>query len=206
MTETGPDKGALNSYRRITERLVLEVPNFDDAPDLFGLVGGEDRAEVTAGLIWDGPDEVSETLDFIRRCQTEAFDDFGFHWALKDRTGAITGQVQIAMGMIGTRPRGEPGRADVGYWLGRPYWGRGLMREALTSVLDLCFGDLKVTKVEADIFTDNVRSVRLAEGVGMKREGTIRRAHRKGDSWVDAHIYGLLNEEWVSVPRLETLA
>ena len=87
MTGRGPDRAALNTYRIETERLVLEVPSESDAPALFSLVGGDDRQEVTAGLLWDGPDEISETLGFIRQAQTERYGESGFHWAIRDRTG-----------------------------------------------------------------------------------------------------------------------
>jgi RimJ/RimL family protein N-acetyltransferase len=196
MAGSGPPGDATNTHRLATDRLLLEVPGAEDGPTLFHLAGGEDRAEVTAGLIWDGPDELGDTLDFVEKARTETFAANGFHWALKDLAGGITGTAGAALGMIGTRPRGEPGRGDVGYWLGRPYWGNGLMGEALSAVLDLCFGPLDMVKVEADIFTTNVRSIRLVERLGMRHEGTIRSSHRKQGRWVDAHIYGILRPEW----------
>ena len=199
MTGRGPDRAALNTYRLETERLVLEVPVESDAPALFALVGGEDRLEMTAGLIWDGPDEISETIGFIRQAQTERYGDSGFHWAIRDRTGAITGTSRTAVGMISARPSSQAGRGDVGYWLGKPYWGQGLMREALTAVFDLCFGEFDQVKVEAEIFTTNARSKRLVESLGMRLEGTIRSSHHKRGEWVDAHIYGLLRDEWTAL-------
>ena len=196
MTGKGPDRAALNTYRLETERLVLDVPTEAHASTLYELVGGADRMEVTAGLIWDGPDEIKDTIGFIRQAQTERFGDSGFHWAIHDRTGESSGSAGAAIGMISARPSDQPGRGDVGYWLGKPYWGRGLMREALTAVLDLSFGDLDHVKMEAEIFTDNVRSLKLVESLGMKLEGTIRSSHFKRGRWVDAHIYGILREEW----------
>jgi len=196
MTGRGPDRAALNTYRIETERLALEVPAESDAPTLFSLVGGEDRLEVTSGLLWDGPDEIAETLGFIRQAQTERYGESGFHWAIRDRSGVITGFPGTAVGMISARPSSEAGRGDVGYWLGKPYWGQGLMREALTAVLDLCFGDFDQVKVEAEIFTTNSRSKRLVESLGMQLEGTIRSSHYKRGEWVDAHIYGILRSEW----------
>lgn len=198
MTGTGPDRDARNTHRLSTERLRLEVPTDDDAHVLFEIAGGEDRAEIMAGLIWEGPDEVSDTRLFVEQSQTRSYADFGFHWAIKDRTGAITGSKGRAMGMIGTRPSGEPGRGDVGYWLGKAYWGRQIMAEALGSVLELCFGRLDMTKIEAEIFTANTRSTRLVESAGMKLEGTIRAAHFKRGQWVDAHVYGILRDEWLA--------
>ena len=199
MTGKGPDRAALNTYRIETERLVLEVPSESDAPTLFALVGGAHRPEVTAGLLWDGPDEISETVGFIRQAQTERYGESGFHWAIRDRTGALTGSSGTAVGMISARPSSDAGRGDVGYWLGKPYWGQGLMREALTAVLDLCFGKFDQVKVEAEIFTNNARSKRLVESLGMRLEGTIRSSHHKRGEWVDAHIYGILRDEWTAL-------
>jgi ribosomal-protein-alanine N-acetyltransferase len=70
------------------------------------------------------------------------------------------------------------------------------MREALISVLDLSFGRLDHEKMEAEVFTDNLRSMKLVESVGMQREGTIRSSHLKRGRWVDAHIYGIVRGEW----------
>jgi RimJ/RimL family protein N-acetyltransferase len=193
----GPAEDARNTYTMSTDRLVLDLPRAEDAATLYQLVGGEHRAEVTDGLIWDGPDEISETLAFIEQGSVEPFYDFGFHWAIRDRVGALSGDGGAVMGMIGTRPRADPGRGDVGYWLGRPYWGLGIMREALVAVLDLCFGELDQVKIEAEIFTTNDRSIRLVEGLGLRREGTIRSAHLKRGTWVDAHVYGILRQEWL---------
>jgi RimJ/RimL family protein N-acetyltransferase len=198
MTGKGPDPTTANTYRLETERLIIEVPSEADAPSLFDLVGGEDRMEVTAGLIWDGPDEISDTIGFIRLSQTDRFGDSGFHWALHDRSGELSGSEGTAIGMISARPSQQPGRGDVGYWIGKPYWGKGLMKEALTTVLDLSFGELDHVKMEAEIFTTNARSMRLVESVGMQREGTLRSSRYKRGGWVDSHIYGILREEWLN--------
>jgi RimJ/RimL family protein N-acetyltransferase len=196
MTGRGPDRAAKNTFRLETDRLVIEVPSEADASSLYELVGGTDRSEVTAGLIWDGPDEISDTIGFIRQSQNDRFGDGGFHWAIHDKTGELTGSPGTAIGMISARPSEQPGRGDVGYWLGKPYWGQGLMSEALTAVLDFSFYDLDHVKMEAEIFTNNDRSMRLVEGLGMQREGTLRSSRFKRGQWVDCHIYGILREEW----------
>lgn len=195
MTGRGPDASATNSHRIQTDRLLLEVPHLDDAGALFDLTGGEHRAEVTEGLLWDGPDSVSDSRHFIELARAETYGESGFHWVVRDQFGtwAVPG---APLGMIGTRPRAEPGRGDIGYWLGRPYWGQGIMREALTGLLDFCFDELDMEKIEAEIFVGNERSSGLVESLGMTLEGTIRSAHRKQGRWVDVNVYGLLAEEW----------
>jgi ribosomal-protein-alanine N-acetyltransferase len=196
MTGMGPERAAKNTNRLETDRLVIEVPSEADALSLFELVGGEDRDEVTAGLIWDGPDEIQETIEYIREVRSKPFRDGGFHWAIHDKTGELTRSPGTAIGMISARPSEQPGRGDVGYWLGKPYWGQGVMSEALTAVLDFSFYDLDHVKMEAEIFTNNDRSMRLVEGLGMQREGTLRSSRFKRGQWVDCHIYGILREEW----------
>ena len=188
----GPAPDARNTYAYSTDRLTVELPTAEDAEELYALVGGADRDEVTATLIWDGPDSLAETEDWIERCRTETYEDWGFHWVIRDTTGAISGRAGRPLGAIGTRPKGMPGRADVGYWLGRPYWGRGVMTEALIGLLQLGFDDLGYAKIEADVYLSNERGIRLVERVGMEREGVVRRAVRKRGVWVDEAIYGIL--------------
>jgi [ribosomal protein S5]-alanine N-acetyltransferase len=198
MSFMGPPLESLNTHSLETERLAIELPDIADAATLFHLVGGPDRREVCATLLWDGPSEIDEVEDWIDKAASQAFGDHGFHWVLRDKTGRLTRTVGEAIGTIGTRPRGEPGRADVGYWLGRPYWGKGLMGEALRKLIEYGFTGLDYYKIEADVYTHNQRGLRLVEGVGMRREGTMTRAYRKYGEFVDTNIYGLLIEDWES--------
>jgi len=191
----GPDPSSRNTYSLSTARLLLEPPGPKDAFVLYELAGGSHREEVTATLVWDGPDSVSDMEAWIEQCRVEPFDDFGFFWVIRDASGDLTGTAGRAMGIIGSRPLGVPGRADVGYWLGYPYWGRGIMTETLSALLRFGFETLDYAKVEAEVFVGNARGHRLAESVGMTREGVVRRRRLKRGEWVDEAIYGMLPEE-----------
>jgi len=191
----GPDPASRNTYSFSTARLLLEPPDPADAPALYELAGGSHREQVTAGLVWDGPDTISDIESWIEQCRVNTFEDFGFFWVIRDASGDLTGTVGRAMGIIGTRPLGVPGRADVGYWIGYPYWSRGIMSEALRAMLRFGFETLDYAKLEAEVFIDNTRALRLVESVGMTREGVVRRRRRKGGEWVDEAIYGVLREE-----------
>jgi len=196
MTRTGPDPRGLNTYSLATPRLDIVVPEQTDADTLYHLVGGPDRREVCANLVWDGPDSIVDILSWIEKCHTSRYRDWGFHWTIRDRSGDLTKTAGTAIGAIGTSPRGEFGRGDVGYWLGKPFWGQGVMGEALGALIDLGFTELNYYKMEAEVFTENVRGRRLVERAGMTREGTVRQAYRKYGEWVDAAIYAVLYEEW----------
>ncbi len=162
----------------------------------YALLTGDLRHEICATLIWDGPEELTEVEEWVESCRTRTYQDWGFHRVIRDRGGSAGAGAGRVIGAIGITPREAPGRADVGYWLGRPYWGSGLMTEALSGVLNHYFTLLDGHKIEADVFTHNVRGRRLVEKVGMKQEGIIRHAHRKRGEWVDKVVYGMLADEW----------
>ena len=90
------------------------------------------------------------------------------------------------------------GIGSVGYWLGQEYWRKGYGSEALERVLDFAFNELKLRRVNAEIFAGNPSSGKLLEKFGAKKEGIQRRANIcKADNKVkDAFIYGLLQEEY----------
>ncbi len=94
--------------------------------------------------------------------------------------------------------RYEPGsaRAELGYVLGRNYWGRGLMREALVAVLSCAFGPYRLRRIEAEVDPLNQASSRLLASLGFTREGQLRKRWVDKGAAHDTVIYGLLDEEW----------
>ena len=86
-------------------------------------------------------------------------------------------------------------RAEVGYILGRPHWGRGYMSEAMNAVLDLAFGSLDLRRIEADTDPRNAASIRMLERLGFVREGLLRRRWIVGGEACDSLLLGLLPEE-----------
>lgn len=87
-------------------------------------------------------------------------------------------------------------RAELGYVLGRQYWGRGYMREALTALIHSAFGNLQLRRLEAEINPENTASVRLLGGVGFKREGLLRERWVTNGIAHDVELHGLLSHEW----------
>ncbi|MBT8199839.1 MAG: GNAT family N-acetyltransferase [Acidimicrobiia bacterium] len=193
----GPPPDSLNTFRLETPRLVMARTEEADALSMFNLLSGPDRDAIVATLRWDGPDSYEEFAAFTLAAADAQYASGGFHWSIRDRTGELSGTEGQAIGHIGTRPL-MPGRGDVGYWLGRPYWGWGLMTEALSAVRDLAFEQLNLAKLEAEVFADNAAGNRLVERVGMIGEGVVRRYMFKQDRWIDANRYGMLYEEWLA--------
>jgi RimJ/RimL family protein N-acetyltransferase len=75
-------------------------------------------------------------------------------------------------------------------------WGSGYGGEALRRIVSHCFLDLSMNRLGAELYSFNERSMRLFEGAGFKREGTLRESVRKRGRFFDEHVYGLLRSEW----------
>lgn len=88
-------------------------------------------------------------------------------------------------------------RAEIGYALGRAYWGQGYMNEALNAVLAYAFESLGLHRIEADIDPRNTASIKTVERLGFKREGYLRERWQVNGEIQDAYFYGLLKQEWI---------
>ncbi|MGH8664662.1 MAG: GNAT family N-acetyltransferase [Burkholderiales bacterium] len=105
------------------------------------------------------------------------------HWAIE-----VEGQLA---GGIGAEPgEGVDARsAHFGYWLGRAYWGRGIMTAACRATSDFLLGHFDWERLEARVFAWNPASMRVLEKSGFEREGVLRRSVFKDGQVIDAVLY-----------------
>ncbi len=85
---------------------------------------------------------------------------------------------------------------EVGFWLGRDHWGRGLMTEAVALILRFSFQELGLYRVYASAFAANAASCRVLEKNGFRREGTLRQAVVRYDERQDFLLFGILRPEF----------
>jgi ribosomal-protein-alanine N-acetyltransferase len=101
----------------------------------------------------------------------------------------------VLVGAIGLGIEREHSRAELGYWVGVPFWGHGYATEAGREVVTYAFEVLGLNRVYAFHFTRNPASGRVLQKIGMVHEG-VRRAHgRKGSEYLDDEAYGILRGE-----------
>lgn len=81
--------------------------------------------------------------------------------------------------------------AEVGYWLGEQFWGRGIMTEVLRAVTEQAIHRFGIHRVYALPFAENVASARVLEKAGFTREGTLRRSALKDGRILDQAIYAI---------------
>ncbi len=87
-------------------------------------------------------------------------------------------------------------KAELGYWIGVPYWGRGYATEAVRAVLGHGFGGLGLNRIQAHHMAHNPASGRVLEKAGLRREGTSLQALKKNGEFCDAIFYGVLRRDW----------
>jgi RimJ/RimL family protein N-acetyltransferase len=115
----------------------------------------------------------------------------GYHFGIEGKeNGTILGCV--GLNNINLRDK----NAEVGYWLGVPFWGKGYTSEAVKLIVGYSFQDLRLRRVYAIVHCSNLGSIRVLRRSGFRREGTFREACLMSGRWSDVYFYGLLKEEF----------
>lgn len=83
-------------------------------------------------------------------------------------------------------------RAEIGYWLARPHWGRGVMTDVIRSVCALAFEQWALVRITAHVFDFNLRSARVLEKNNFVCEGRLKKCCHKDGRFIDAKLYALV--------------
>jgi len=104
-----------------------------------------------------------------------------------------------AVGGAGFSPGGDVERfsAEIGYWLGEPFWSRGIATEAVRLLSDYAFETCRVLRLFAVPFADNGPSIRVLEKAGYTREAILRSSAVKAGIVRDQALYALVNTRWI---------
>lgn len=145
-----------------TNRLTLRAPRPDDAPRLAELLAEYDIAKMTSRT--PHPYALSDAEGFIGYC-AGADPDRDCNFLLEDETEGVIG------GLGFFTPEDQP--LEVGYWIGKPYWGRGYASEALNGALVWASDSWKKRFVTAGHFADNPASGAVLVKAGFLYTGDV---------------------------------
>jgi RimJ/RimL family protein N-acetyltransferase len=84
--------------------------------------------------------------------------------------------------------------AELGYWVGEPYWGRGIATKAVAQIVQYGFDELNLVRIFAGAFEYNVGSMRVLETNGFEKEGIAKKAVLKNEKFWDEHRYSKLKK------------
>jgi ribosomal-protein-alanine N-acetyltransferase len=170
-----------------TARLLLRPFTMDDAPRVQELAGAPEVAQNTLLIPHPYPDGEAERWIGTHEEQRERGD---IPFAIVSR------EQEALIGAIGLHVKRDHHHAELGYWIGVPYWCQGFATEAASAVVRYGFETVALNRIFAMHFARNPASGRVLQKIGMRHEGTLRRHLKKWDQYVDLEMYGMLREEW----------
>ncbi len=176
-------------YPRLqTERLILRPFSAADAPEVQRLAGDQMVASTTKNIPHPYEDGMAEAWIATHGPAFARGEAVSF--AIERR---VDGQL---LGTIGLTLAPQHGRAEMGYWLGVPYWNQGFATEAARAVVAYAFQTLSLNKVYAQHLTRNPASGRVMQKVGMRHEGILRQHVLKWGVFEDLKTYSILRREF----------
>lgn len=181
-----------------TPRLILRRFTADDAQAMFDNWAND--ADVCRYLTWLPHGQVENTRALLERWAAGYEDAGNYQWAIELKA------LGRPVGSIGVGHFSERNLScEVGYCMGKPWWGQGIMTEALRAVLAFLFEEVGMHRVEARHDPRNVGSGRVMEKAGMTLEGTLRDAMLRNDgSFHDLDVRAILRPEYEAARRSPT--
>ncbi len=171
-----------------TENLLLRAPAAHDVEAITRIVRHRD---ILRWLLVPRPYEKRHAEDFVRSSTRDRQQREGFHYVITRREDGVV------MGALGlNRYSEEHRRAELGYWLGKRYQGKGYMKEAGSALLDQAFGRAGLQRVFAMTIVGNAVSERVLQRLKFTKEGEFRRHVKHAGRYRDLVIWGLLKEDW----------
>ena len=179
-----------------TKRLILRRWNEDDAGDLYKYA-----ADPAVGPIagWPAHQSIEESRDVIRN----VFNGKEAYAVCLKEDGKAIGAIELKLnGHTDMTDRDD--ECEMGFWLGKPFWGQGIMPEAVKEMLRHAFEDLRMSKVWIGYYEGNTRSKRVQEKCGFRYQYTsenvdvpLMREKRTG------HVSLMTKTEWTTARSLE---
>jgi len=179
-----------------TERLILRKFNEYDAEAVFRNWASDDA--VTKFLTWPTHKTVDHSTGYVEFCLNSYNDADSYQWGIVlKETGELFGNISVV------KINEDLEAVELGYVIGRGFWGNGYMVEAVKAVIAFLFEKIGVNRIAARHDTNNPNSGRVMQKAGMKYEGTHRQGDRNNQGIVDCAVYSILKREYYKEGDIE---
>ncbi len=170
-----------------TARLILGPFEPNDAVEVQRLAGAREIADTTVSI--PHPYELDHAVAWIEQQRKESVRGRSVTFAIRLSDRTLVGSV----GLRDIDP--EHCQAELGFWIGREWWGKGYAREAAAAVVRFGFEILGLNRIYAHHMVRNPAAGRVLESTGMQREGLLRQRVRKWGRYEDVVLYAVLRDE-----------
>ena len=172
----------------LTQRLELRPLCPGDATEVRSLAAAREVAATTLRIPHPYPEGAAEA--WIESVSAAMVQGEAVVWAI-----TLRGSGEL-VGAVGLEISTDHARAELGYWVGVPYWNRGYATEAAAALVEHAFSSLGLNRVFAHYFATNEASGRVMQKLGMVREGRLRQHVVKWGERIDLELYSVLRAEW----------
>ncbi len=172
----------------VNEQITLSQITWDDKPSYLKHLNETDEFHARMGMM-PFPYQELDADQWLSKVVRETLEtDRRRNWAIRNDHGELIGGTGVF-----EATKGE--KAEMGYWLAKPYWGCGIMSAACVAACRYAFEEFKLLKIAAHVFDFNIGSARVLEKCGFEQEGFLRKHYLKDGKLIDARLYGLLKPE-----------
>jgi ribosomal-protein-serine acetyltransferase len=173
----------------VNESITLKTWEENNAPLLFALVEAN-RECLFPWLPWvPGVKSVKDSVEFIQTSSSDPKSEKGLELG-------IWMQDQL-VGCLGLHAVSKQSKfTSLGYWLGRDFQGKGIMTKSVAYLIEYCFKELDLNRIEIRAAVENAGSRGVAERLGFKQEGILRQVEYVANKYQNQVVYSLLREEF----------
>lgn len=179
------------SMRLETERLFIEPFVLDDMHRVAELANNKEIASIL-GLPYPYESKIAE--DWIQ----------GHHYRITERTEfplrIVLQESNEIIGTVTLRVDKANNRGELGYWMGRDFWGHGYATEAARRMVDFGFMELGLNRLWASAITRNKSSIRVLEKAGLRQEGILKQNRLLAGAYEDVAVFGLVKSDYLDRP------
>jgi len=148
-----------------SKRILLRPVRESDAKDIHKNINDFDIYRYTENIPY--PYKLKDALDFIKKCKKELKEKKTYHFGIIFE-GKLVGGIGLHKADLKNK------NAEVGYWLGKKYWNKGIVTDSLKLLIDFAFKKLKLHKLKARVFEPNIASKKVLEKNGFKIDGFFK--------------------------------
>ncbi|WP_274310074.1 GNAT family N-acetyltransferase [Solibacillus daqui] len=174
---------------KINDESELRLLEVRHSESLFSLTD-QSRIYLREWLPWvDFTKTISDSKQFIEGTLKQFCNNNGFQAGVwyKGEFAGVIGLHNINWANKST---------SIGYWLGEGYQGKGLMTNACKAVIDYCFNELKLNRIEIRVATKNHKSLAIPEKLGFQKEGCLRSVEWLYNNYVDHFVFSLTKDDY----------
>jgi len=172
-----------------TERLILRQFTVNDAEKIFNNWANDN--DVTKYLVWPSHQDLNASKNVLEQWIQKYEKKEFYQWAIELK------EINEPIGSIGVVKQSDDLKmVHIGYCIGKNWWNKGIMSEALMVLIKYFFEEVGVNRIESRHDPNNPNSGKVMAKCGMKYEGHMKQADRNNQGIVDTVYYGIVAEEY----------